>query len=72
MVVISVADNGPGIAPDMRERMFESAFTTKLHGSGLGLPISRSIAEAHDGTLVIDEAPGGGTRVVLTMRGAAD
>ena len=72
MVVISVEDNGPGIAPDMRERVFESAFTTKLHGSGLGLPISRSIAEAHDGTLAIDEAPGGGTRVVLTMRGAVD
>ena len=71
-VEISVSDNGPGIDPAMREQVLESAFTTKLHGSGLGLPISRSIAEAHDGALAIEEAPGGGTRVVLTMRAAAD
>jgi signal transduction histidine kinase len=51
--VITVTDAGPGVAPALRERVFESFFTTKPvgEGTGLGLAISRSLAERHGGAL---------------------
>lgn len=48
---IDVIDNGPGIAPDARDRVFQPFFTTKIRGTGLGLPMARRIAEAMQGTL---------------------
>lgn len=60
LVDFSVADSGPGIPPDLMARIFESFFTTKSEGMGLGLALSRSIAEAHGGTLVARNTPGGG------------
>jgi PAS domain S-box-containing protein len=60
MVDISVADTGPGIPPKLIERIFENFFTTKSEGMGLGLALSRSIAEDHGGKLVARNAPGGG------------
>ena len=53
-VCIEIADNGPGIAADDQERLFDSFFTTKAGGMGLGLPISRSIVEAHGGTIAFE------------------
>lgn len=49
--LVSVADNGLGLPPDQSDRLFEAFFTTKPHGTGMGLSISRSIIEAHDGAL---------------------
>jgi len=46
---ISVADNGPGVAPADREQIFSALFSTKVNGTGVGLSISRAIAEAHGG-----------------------
>jgi PAS domain S-box-containing protein len=59
-LVVAVGDSGPGIAPEDRERVFESFFTTKADGVGIGLPICRSIINAHGGTLWADaNAPRG-------------
>lgn len=51
MVAVSVRDNGPGLAAEAADKVFDSFFTTKPEGMGLGLPISRSIIEAHRGRL---------------------
>ncbi len=50
-VVLEVRDTGPGVPPEVRERLFEPFVTTKAHGVGLGLAVSYSILEAHQGTL---------------------
>jgi signal transduction histidine kinase len=50
-VVISVQDSGPGLDPKLLDRVFDAFYTTKPQGMGMGLAISRSIIEAHDGRL---------------------
>ena len=58
---IAFSDAGPGIPPDIREKIFTPFFTTKSRGSGLGLPTAKRLIEAHRGTISIDCPPGGGT-----------
>jgi nitrogen fixation/metabolism regulation signal transduction histidine kinase len=64
-VVITVADNGPGIAAESREKVFVPFFTTKRQGSGVGLTLVRQIATVHGGTVGISDTPGGGTTVAI-------
>lgn len=64
---LEVRDSGPGIPPDIRERVFEPFFTTKARGGGLGLPIARRTAELHGGTLTLSCPDGGGTVFTLTV-----
>jgi signal transduction histidine kinase len=64
-IVIAVADNGPGIAPDQRDRIFVPFFTTKRQGSGVGLTLVRQIATAHGATVDVSQTPGGGATVSL-------
>ncbi len=64
-IVIAVADNGPGIAPEQREKIFVPFFTTKRQGSGVGLTLVRQIATAHGGTVEVSQTPGGGATVSL-------
>jgi PAS domain S-box-containing protein len=64
----SVEDNGPGIAPEVHRRLFESFFTTKDGGMGMGLPICRSIIEAHGGRMTADSnGTGKGARFSFSL-----
>lgn len=64
---ITVTDNGSGILPDMAASIFEKFYTTKDHGTGLGLPICRDIAERHGGSLTADRNAAGGTSMRLSI-----
>ncbi|MEO0322377.1 MAG: response regulator [Myxococcota bacterium] len=73
--IVEVHDSGPGLPPELRERVFAPFFTTKPPGvgTGLGLAVSRGIVEAHGGALTLRESPLGGVCAVvdLPMRSAA-
>jgi two-component system NtrC family sensor kinase len=64
---ITVADTGPGIAPEQQERLFSPFFTTKQNGTGLGLAISWGIVRNHGGTIEVFSAPGCGARFTVTL-----
>jgi signal transduction histidine kinase len=64
---VSVDDNGPGIAQDVRERVFRPFFTTRSRGTGLGLAIVQKIVLMHNGRVAIGVAPTGGARLQLTF-----
>jgi two-component system sensor kinase FixL len=67
-VEIKVADTGSGIAPDIAGQLFQPFVTSKRHGMGVGLSISRTIVEAHGGKLTAEANPGGGTIFRMTLR----
>jgi two-component system sensor histidine kinase DctS len=60
-VVVSIADRGCGVAPAVRDQLFEPFFTTRAEGMGMGLNICRSILELHGGRVWAEENPGGGS-----------
>lgn len=62
---VRITDTGTGIAPEVREKLFEPFFTTKQGGTGLGLPLSRQIVEAHGGRIEIESEVGRGTTFIL-------
>lgn len=66
---VSVADEGPGIPPEIRERIFEPFFTTKGQGLGLGLALCRSIVERQHGRIQAEYPDGGGCRFVVSFPG---
>jgi signal transduction histidine kinase len=70
-VEVSIADNGPGIPEDLRERVFEAYFSTKDKGTGLGLAIVRHNVETYGGTVRVESEIGSGTRFVVTFPGRA-
>jgi two-component system sensor histidine kinase HydH len=71
LVTLRVSDSGPGIAPEIRARVFEPFFTTRPRGTGLGLAIARQIVEAHGGNIEVGEARGGGACFAITLPRAA-
>jgi len=69
-VVIEVSDNGPGIDPSVRERLFEPYVTTKKEGTGLGLAIVQTILHEHGGEIRVSEGEKGARfELVLPIEG---
>ena len=64
---VAFNDSGPGIPPDLRDKVFMPFFTTKSRGTGLGLPTAKRLVEAHQGTIRIDCPSGGGTTVTVRL-----
>jgi two-component system sensor kinase FixL len=71
MVETTVADTGPGIAPEISAQLFQPFTTTKRAGMGVGLSISRTIIEAHGGELWVEPNAGGGCVFHFTLRAAS-
>jgi two-component system sensor kinase FixL len=69
IVAISVTDTGAGMAPEVMAQLFQPFITTKPHGMGVGLSISRTIVEGHGGQIGCEPNPAGGTIFRFTLRG---
>jgi len=69
---VTVRDSGPGIDPEHFERVFEAFYTTKANGTGMGLPICRSIITAHGGRLWADANETRGAVFQFTLPNASD
>jgi signal transduction histidine kinase len=72
-VVVAVADNGPGIAPEAQARLFRpfgkphGDIAPKYYGAGVGLAVARRVVEGHDGHIDVDSAPGKGSCFRVTL-----
>ncbi|MGL4552213.1 MAG: aminotransferase class IV [Gemmataceae bacterium] len=66
-VVLSLIDTGKGMAPEVLSRAFQPFYSTRSGGTGLGLPTTKRIIEAHGGTLMAESAPGKGTRFTIHL-----
>jgi signal transduction histidine kinase len=67
ILVVDVADNGPGVPAELSDRIFDPFFTTKTKGTGLGLGIVRKIVDAHDGRIDLSSSSETGTRFRVTL-----
>jgi signal transduction histidine kinase len=70
---LTVSDNGPGIAPALRERIFRPFFTGRAHGTGLGLALVQKIVVTHNGRITVGDTESGGAafQILLPLSGAA-
>lgn len=71
MVELVVADTGPGVTDDMRERLFLPYFSTKQRGTGLGLAIAAKIVQEHQGTIRVEKNEPAGAKFIIELRAAA-
>jgi C4-dicarboxylate-specific signal transduction histidine kinase len=67
-VEVAVRDTGTGLSAEIRRSLFTPFVTTKAHGLGIGLVITRTIVEAHGGTIDAHDNPGGGATFIFTLR----
>jgi len=70
-VRLQIADTGPGIAPEILDRIFEPGFTTRSGSPGLGLAVCKTIMEQHHGSIEVESRPGGATFTLEFPRGGA-
>jgi len=70
-VVLAISDTGPGVPREVVSQIFDAFFTTKQHGTGLGLPLVRQIVLAHDGTIECSSEPGQGTTFLVRLPATA-
>jgi two-component system sensor histidine kinase HydH len=66
-VVLDVTDTGIGMTDEVRARIFDAFFSTRPAGSGLGLPTTRKIVEAHGGAIQVQSEPGKGSRFTIRL-----
>ena len=71
MIAVKVADNGGGIDPEIRDRLFQPFVTTKRRGMGIGLSLCRTIINSHGGEITTEPNPDRGTVFRFTLRGAS-
>jgi signal transduction histidine kinase len=67
VVCLSLIDTGVGMAPEVRDKIFQPFFSTKQAGSGLGLPTTRRIVEAHGGTIAVESEPDRGSKFTVRL-----
>jgi len=65
--VIQISDTGSGISPDKLPNIFDTYYSSRPQGSGLGLPTAKKIVEAHNGTITVDSVPGKGTLFTIKL-----
>jgi hypothetical protein len=66
-VRIGIADEGPGMTSDQRQRVFEPFFTTKTKGTGLGMAIAQRIISSHGGSIGVADRDGPGAEVIVVL-----
>jgi two-component system NtrC family sensor kinase len=66
-VAVEITDNGPGISPENRSKIFEPFFSTKAKGTGLGLAVSYGIVKNHKGDIQVSSGSGEGARFTITF-----
>ncbi len=66
-IVVTVCDDGPGVAPEILNHLFEPFVTSKERGTGLGLAVSHRIVREHYGTIMVDRSPAGGARFTVSL-----
>jgi len=71
-IELRISDSGPGVPADLADRIFEPLFTTKARGIGLGLAVSRALAQANNSRIAVANEAGRGATFVVTMPVAAE
>jgi signal transduction histidine kinase len=66
-VRIRISDNGPGIPPNIRAKLFQPFVSEKIHGTGLGLSVVKRVIDDHGGTIEVDSSPGHGTTFTVVL-----
>jgi two-component system sensor kinase FixL len=64
---VAVRDNGPGLGPEQRQRIFDPFYTTKTRGTGLGMAIAKRIVEAHGGRIAVGEGRAAGAEIIILL-----
>jgi two-component system nitrogen regulation sensor histidine kinase NtrY len=65
--IIEISDTGTGLTPEERERLFTPYYTTKGHGTGLGLAVAQSVISDHNGSIAVQSEPGRGTTFIIHL-----